>query len=171
MKVESPVNRPRAASTAGGTTQEAEAPMPAQRTLMERFFEKVEKTDSCWLWTGSTDAAGYGRLQRGGRDEGVVTAHRLSYELAHGRAVTDELFVCHRCDNPACVRPSHLFLGTPAENVQDAIVKGRFRFRKFAADPEAVVAHFRLNGNQHATAAHFGISQPTVHRYIKAVES
>lgn len=90
----------------------------------DRFWSKVEKTQSCWLWTAAKDPNGYGRVNREGR---TVLAHRAAWELEHGEAPPDGLCVCHQCDVPACVRPEHLFLGTQADNLRDMGAKGRRR--------------------------------------------
>lgn len=97
--------------------------MPPQYTtdVTTRFWAKVHKTDTCWLWTASTTRYGYGRLQVSGH---ALLAHRIAYALAHG-SLPDDLLVCHHCDTPACVRPDHLFLGTYADNRIDCIRKGR----------------------------------------------
>lgn len=92
-----------------------------------RFWSLVNKTDSCWLWTGRFSKSGYGKfLARGtgiGRNQ---RAHRVAWMIANG-PIPVGLFVCHRCDTPACVRLDHLFLGTPKENTNDARIKGRLR--------------------------------------------
>lgn len=88
---------------------------------MERFWKKVEKTEGCWNWTAHRNALGYGTFRTG---ENVELAHRVSYRMA-GRLYDESLCVLHRCDNPRCVNPDHLWLGTRVENNQDREDKGR----------------------------------------------
>ena len=93
---------------------------PIGGSLVERFHKYVRKTDGCWEWTGSK-LKGYGRLYHNGR---LVATHRLSWTIHYG-PVPDAIYVCHKCDNRGCVRPSHLFLGTHSDNIRDSVRKGR----------------------------------------------
>lgn len=100
----------------------------AARPLPERFWEKVYKGEgeACWEWLG-TRTRGYGMVWTrppGVRRGHMVLAHRVAWELANG-AIPDGMDVLHRCDNPQCVRESHLFLGTHQDNMTDMVAKGR----------------------------------------------
>ncbi len=90
---------------------------------MVRFWEKVRKTDTCWLWQASTNQGGYGTFRANGASR---LAHRLSWEEHYG-AIPPATMVLHRCDNPPCVNPKHLFLGTQLDNMRDMANKGRSR--------------------------------------------
>jgi hypothetical protein len=96
--------------------------------IANRFWERVDASageSACWPYTGATRANGYGRLILRGKHE---LAHRMAYRFARGK-IPDGLFVCHRCDNPPCCNPDHLFLGTHQDNVDDKTRKGRGRGR------------------------------------------
>jgi len=89
--------------------------------VRERLYEKVNESGECWVFEGASNAAGYGYIGCNGKNEYV---HRVSFELENG-PIPDGKIIMHTCDNPSCVRPSHLKLGTQKENRLDAVRKGR----------------------------------------------
>jgi hypothetical protein len=93
-----------------------------QHTLITRFWDNVNvgSDDECWEWQGSRTEAGYGLMWYDGK---LRYAHRIAIDLE------GDLFACHKCDNPPCVNPNHLFVGTQKDNVQDMLSKGRARGR------------------------------------------
>ena len=91
-----------------------------------RFWNKVDKTDTCWNWTAAKSSQGYGRFRLNGKLE---SPHVLSYRLHNGDYDSSK-DVCHSCDNPSCVNPDHLFLGSRSDNMKDCVRKGRFAINK-----------------------------------------
>lgn len=135
----------------------------------DRFWSKVAKSDGCWEWKAGTSPHGYGRYRLPKR---AVFAHRYAYEQCVGE-IPDGLFVCHRCDNPRCVNPAHLFLGTHEDNMRDMTRKGRSTWgersgrRKLSADDVAEVHRLRHDGLSLAQiAARFGVTRQNVHLVV-----
>ena len=94
------------------------------KTKEEAFYIHLDKflnTDRCWSWKGCKDKNGYGRMTFNRKD---YRAHRISWEITNGE-IPQKMIICHSCDNPSCVNPNHLFLGTHKLNNQDMINKGR----------------------------------------------
>lgn len=103
----------------------------SEGTIAERYERFVSRaTEGCWEWTGATNERGYGTI-------GGKYAHRISYEI-HVGPIPDGLWVLHHCDNPPCTNPDHLFLGTHADNMADAVRKGRLDARPNRPIGEAV---------------------------------
>ena len=97
-----------------------------RRSLEDRFFDRVipEPNSGCWLWEGSQIRGGYGVISLGGRDGANISAHRASM-IIHGHVLPHGSIVLHKCDNPPCVNPDHLTIGTQSDNMRDMVAKGR----------------------------------------------
>lgn len=138
-----------------------------QLTYEERFWSWVRKDANCWNWQASRDQDGYGVFSA--EHDGVIykRAHRYSYALRHG-SIPDDMQVLHSCDNPSCVRPDHLSLGTNAENMADKIAKGRANVRageahSFAKLTREQAASILQEPRPYAQlAAEYGVARSTI---------
>ncbi len=93
--------------------------------LSKRIWWHIRKSKACWEWTGARDIHGYGRIGNDYPKKNLLLAHRAIWIITNGE-IPKNLCVLHRCDNPPCVNPKHLFLGTKKDNSQDMVKKGRW---------------------------------------------
>lgn len=139
--------------------------------FVARFKERMVSVESgCMEWTGERDRCGYGRMRFGNNQ--YKAAHRLAYQFFVG-PIPEGMLVCHRCDNPPCCNPAHLFLGTAKDNSQDMLRKGReYRGRHNAKLSEEQAQEIRSRyrpresgqANRAALATEYGISVAQVRR-------
>jgi len=159
------------------------------KSLADRFWAKVDKTniDGCWVWTACKDKKGYGFLciKKDGKWTGRGRATRVIWELTYG-PIPDGLLICHRCNNPPCVRPDHLYLGTHSDNVQDAVRNRTHSSPRGEQHPKAKLTRVgareirnlyssRVGICQNATvsqrklAAQFGVSRWTIRACLSGI--
>lgn len=140
------------------------------KPLVDRFWEKVEKSDGCWKWTSTITTRGYGQFWVGGERRQELS-HRLAWELANDKRVPDGFVVMHSCDNPACVNPEHLFVGTHQDNKIDSVRKGRHAHGetnggggKLTRQQAKEIRESRGGLSISDAAAKYGVSKNTVNR-------
>ena len=120
------------------------------KSMLERFESKYEPITEtvCWVWTAGIHNRGYGHFHTGRKeDRKSEFAHRISYELYNGVKPSKTDKVCHKCDNPSCVRPDHLFLGSHADNMSDMVSKKRYVSHNQKVDLVTAEKMIRARGN------------------------
>ena len=148
--------------------------MSMSMTLDEdRFWSKVDKSGDCWRWTAHLNTCGYGKFRYNKKS---WTAQRISWMICYGK-IPEGMLVCHRCDNPSCVNPDHLFLGTPKDNVRDCVSKGRRapqcgekNYNSKLTEPEVtrIRSEYKSGGvTLQELADKYGVNYPAIHKIIK----
>jgi len=128
-----------------------------------RFMAYVEKMDSCWMWKGSVNRRGYGKLCF--RENNSAIASRVSYELFNG-PIENGMFICHTCDIPSCVNPKHLWAGTHVENMMDMTEKDRHHGKLFPMDVVELRRLWDLGYSNAKLCERFNITSGTVSSII-----
>lgn len=141
--------------------------MPYEPDIIERFISKLHKSNNCWLWLASKNTDGYGQFKINNKKH---LAHRVSYEIYSGD-ITCGLMVLHSCDNPSCVNPKHLRLGTSKENTKDMITRNRKGSNKKRINPNIACKIRKMyssgNYSQRQLANIFNTSPTNVRNIIK----
>ena len=135
-----------------------------------RFWQMVDKSGDCWVWTAHKNEHGYGLFSINNQSK---RAHRIAYTMAFGE-IPEGLVVCHHCDNRRCVRPDHLFLGTKRDNTHDAMKKGRLTgprkpAGKIVNDPNAIATILREHdrgASARSIARQFGVDHRTIRSHL-----
>jgi len=147
-------------------------------SAIEKLMRNTVKSGKCIVWTGPKDLNGYALYAFDGR--GTLRVHRYVYEMVKG-PIPEGYYVCHECDNPSCVKPSHLFAGTPRDNTQDMLKKGRRKKSKRGAEhhnsklclkERNEIRQMVARGDkQAAVARHFGVTQSLVSQIWRRVDN
>lgn len=140
--------------------------------LVQKFWNKVDKTKECWDWDGTGDIRGYGYITV--TNPKRIGVHRLSW-MIHNGPIPANLVICHKCDSPCCVNPSHLFLGTQADNMADRVAKGRGYIRqayvtaKLTSDQikEIRSAYSPRKITQKILSEKYGVTRENIHYILK----
>lgn len=143
---------------------------------VERFWSRVHVTDGCWTWGAYRNTKGYGVVCISANGyRAYALAHRFSWAIANSDVPSDGMFICHHCDNPPCVNPAHLFLGTNDDNVLDCVKKGRIAIGE--KNSRAILNESDVRDIRHmaktmsgvSIAAHYGVSTGAVYNIIHRV--
>jgi hypothetical protein len=143
--------------------------LASEAGFADRFWSKVDMLGDCWLWLAHRKPQGYGQFTL--RKGKFVGAHTVAWSLTYGEPIRAGHVVCHRCDNPPCVNPAHLFLGTPSDNAYDSVAKGRANRARGVDHPSARLTEADIRYIREATnyrgllrdlAADFGVSRTTI---------
>ena len=145
-----------------------------KRPIADRFWEKVQKSDGCWLWQAGLNNSGYGWIRSGARPE---LAHRVSWRLTFGE-IPNGLCVLHKCDVRRCVRPDHLFLGTVGDNNADCVKKHRHGYgislgekhgqSKLTDESVREIRASAANGSSHSgLSVKFGVAQSQISKIVR----
>lgn len=147
----------------------------AAESFRLRFASKVRKTKSCWIWTASRLPKGYGKMPLLGHAPGWILAHRAAWMIEHG-FIESTACVLHRCDNPPCVNPAHLFIGDRAANRRDCVAKGRhihgeraWNARFTAAQVRKIRERARLGDTYAVLAKRFRTNRGYIGRLVRGV--
>lgn len=132
---------------------------------LKRFWSKVNRTSHCWIWTASLDGRGYGKfvMWRDGKHTYYI-APRIAWQISNG-PVPEGMQVCHKCDNPKCVRIGHLFLGSAVDNAKDMLRKGRFPKRTRELNPNSKLTYKDVQSIRRIKST--GVSAETISKAYK----
>ncbi len=137
--------------------------MRTAEPLEQRFLKYVEKSSGCWIWIGYRHDKGYGLLScKINGKKRPVRAHRIAYELYKG-PIPAGMKVLHSCDNPPCVKPDHLFLGSNRDNSEDMSKKGRTARKLRPVDVLEILEELGRNASAYLLAARFKVSPQTIY--------
>lgn len=141
-------------------------PMPREmdlrcRPLEDRLWEKTQRAENgCLIWIGTKQTEGYGLIRINGR---LHATHRVAWELTHGEKIPQGKIICHTCDNPSCIEPTHLYSGNDASNAADRESRGRVVKRLSEQKVRYIRAAVAAGRSTHSVAKELGIAQTTAY--------